>query len=130
MNVNSFSKSERLCNKNITASLFKAGQSFLVHPCNIVWLVTELPENTPVQVLISVSKSKFPRAVDRNRIKRLIREAVRLHKSELYRYLIASNKQVAFAIIYTSKKITTFNEIEKKMTVALTMLKDKISENK
>lgn len=130
MNVASFSKSERLCNKNITASLFKAGQSFFVHPCNVIWLISELPVNTPVQLLISVSKSRFPRAVDRNKIKRLIREAYRLHKGDLYNHLITSNKQMALALIYTSKKITTFNEIEKKITVALSMLTEKISENK
>lgn len=124
-----FSKSERLSNKNITASLFKAGQSFLQLPYTVIYLQTELPSTSPVQLLISVSKTRFPRAVDRNKIKRHIREAYRKNRSGLYEVLLAQNKQLALAIIFSSKKITTFNEAENKIKVALSTLTKKISDN-
>ncbi|MBK7037147.1 MAG: ribonuclease P protein component [Bacteroidetes bacterium] len=124
-----FSKGERLSDKNITASLFKAGQSFLQHPYTVIYTITELPGISPVQLLISVSKNRFPRAVDRNKIKRQVREAYRKNKAGLYQMLMAENKQLALAIIYSSKKITTFNETENKIKVALSTLIKKISDN-
>jgi ribonuclease P protein component len=67
--------------------------------------------------------------VDRNKVKRQVREAYRKNKAGLYQMLMAENKQLALAIIYSSKKITTFNETENKIKVALSTLIKKISDN-
>ena len=79
-----FPKEEHLCRKKLIEELFgKQGSSFGVYPLRIVWIKAEAPTTAPPQVLISVSKRTFKRAVDRNRLKRLIREAYRLNKYRL-----------------------------------------------
>lgn len=67
--------------------------------------------------------------MDRNKIKRQIREAYRNNKSGLYEVLLTQNKQLALAIIYSTKKITTFNDTQIKIKVALSTLIKKISDN-
>lgn len=79
--------------------------------------------------MITVSKKKFDKSVDRNHIKRLVREAYRKNKIPLYEFLHTNKFQLAIGFIYSSKKITTFNHIENKIKVALSELIDKISDN-
>ena len=78
----SFKKEERLCNVKLIEKLFTDGSSFLVYPFRIIWLSEVANSVHPVQVLISVPKKRFKRAVDRNLLKRRIRELYRIHKSE------------------------------------------------
>ncbi|MBC8046334.1 MAG: ribonuclease P protein component [Fimbriimonadaceae bacterium] len=117
-----FSKAERLSSKKIIASLFEAGQSFLIAPLRVIHQRTVSNSTCPVQVAITVSKKKFPKAVDRNRIKRLIREAYRINKHELYKHLTGNNISIAVIIIYTSHSITTFNAMENKIKLVLMRL--------
>src|SRR3569832_293963 len=100
--MQTFSKDERLCNQSIIDRLIKKGNSFNSFPFKIIWL--ELQESTvPVKIVISVPKRKFKKAVDRNRIKRLIREAYRKNKHKLIERL--EDKKIAMLLIYTSKTI-------------------------
>ena len=79
----SFPKKEKLTSKIIIDRLFKEGESTFKYPFRILFLSdTSYSEPFP-QIVISVSKRNFKHAVDRNRIKRLIREAYRLQKNEL-----------------------------------------------
>lgn len=127
-----FKKEERLSRKKIIDELFKNGSSFYLAPFKIIFqeqkeeVTSSSPRigssKTPVQVLISVSSKNFKKAVDRNRIKRLIREAYRLNKFVLYDSLNKKNKQVAFAILYTSKTIESFDLIQQRLIAALNKL--------
>ena len=77
----------------------------------------------PAKVLVSVSKKKFKRAVDRNRIKRLIREAYRRHKEEhLYSFLRSRELSIHLMILYVGNEIFTAQDIEKKLNSALNRL--------
>jgi ribonuclease P protein component len=111
-----FKKEERLCNKKLIEGLFHNSSSFLCYPFKASWLVVEEPQQFPVQVLFSVSKKRFKRAVDRNLIKRRMREAYRVHKQQLlYDVLNNSNKKIALSLGYIGKEIAPYDFTEKKM---------------
>src|ERR1700742_3332466 len=96
-----FKKEERLCNKRLIDGLFHNGSSFLCYPYRVQWAFTNEPQQWPAQVVLSVSKKRFKRAVDRNLIKRRMREAYRLHKqSQLYELLTSSEKQIVLSVGY------------------------------
>lgn len=118
-----FKKEERLCSKKLLEKLFHSGSSFLLYPFRIVWLPESLPPGIRAQVVISVPKRRFKKAVDRNLIKRRIREIYRLHKaSGLYASLEASDQQLLLGISYIGKTITEYPLMEKKLKLALEQL--------
>lgn len=120
----SFSKEERLCSVKLIDKLFHSGSSFLLYPFRIIWLQEPLPGLSPVQVLISVPKKKFKRAVDRNLIKRRIREIYRLQKSEqLYPFLNENSATIILGINYIGKEIGNYAFMEKKLDAAILKLK-------
>ena len=75
----------------------------------------ELPHDVPFQAAFSVGKRRFRRAVDRNRIKRLMREAWRLHKHTAYAALQKHEKQRALVLIYVGKELPTFEGMQASM---------------
>ncbi|HNX66885.1 MAG TPA: ribonuclease P protein component, partial [Bacteroidales bacterium] len=107
-----FKKAERLCSLKTIGSLFDTGRSFNLQGIRVVYMFSE--EDTllpPARILISVPKRNFKRAVDRNLLKRRIREAYRKNKAPLYDYLKVKNKRVDFAIIWTATTILPSSEI-------------------
>lgn len=105
-----FQKAERLCSKKIIDKLFLEGKSVFSFPVKIVFLETQLPAKVPVQAGFSVGKRNFKRAVQRNLIKRRMREVYRLNKSKIYDEI--GEKQVAVFFIFTGKTILEYNQIE------------------
>ncbi len=106
----SFHKSERLCSKKIIEKLFSEGKSIFVFPLKFVYLETSLPAGYPVQVAFSVAKKTFKKAVQRNLIKRRMREAYRLKKPKFYDAL--GENQIAVFIIFTGKVVPEYKQIE------------------
>jgi ribonuclease P protein component len=105
-----FRKEEKLCSKLAIEKLFSSGISFYVNPIKVLVLKTPSSICAPVKVLVSVPKKYIRQANDRNRIKRLIREAYRLNKQMLF----AVNQpgyEWSIAFIYTSKQVAEFNTI-------------------
>ena len=119
-------KAERLCSKKVIDKLFAEGESFLAFPIKVVFKITELPHPVPVQTGFSVSKKIFKRAVKRNRIKRLMREAYRLNKQMLTPH--AEKQQMAVFFIFIGKELPTFVQVEKAMKKALYKLSDSYAE--
>jgi ribonuclease P protein component len=118
-----FTKEERLCNKKLIDELFHNGSSFLCYPFKVSWLTVEEPMQFPAQVLFSVSKKRFKRAVDRNLIKRRIREAYRLYKQQyLYSGLQGMEKKIVFSVGFIAKEISSYELIDKKMLKLLNEL--------
>ena len=119
-----FKKEERLCSKKLLEELFHSGSSFLLYPYRIVWLAQSLQSSVSAQVVINVPKRRFKSAVDRNLIKRRIREIYRLNKfEELYSFLTDNSAQLIFGINYVGKNIAEYNFMEKKLKAAIGQLK-------
>lgn len=118
-----FTKTERLYEKKLIQKLFKEGGSFYHHPFKVVYL-SEKNENSPrAKVLVSVSKRNFKKAVDRNRIKRLMREAYRINKHVLAtENATPKNESLLIGLIYTGKKLPVFKEVEEKIILILQQL--------
>lgn len=106
----SFHKDERLCSKKVIDKLFAEGKSIFAFPVKIVYLETAIPSNYPVQVAFSVGKKNFKKAVQRNLIKRKMREVYRLNKSKFYDEF--GEKQVAVFFIFTGKTVPEYVQIE------------------
>lgn len=120
--MQTFNKSERLCGKKIIDELFADGDGFFAYPFKIIWIKKADENSQPAKVLITVSKRNFKKAVDRNKIKRLIREVYRKNKYILYERLNDSNFNINFAIIYTAKQIIQYSELEVKIINMLNRL--------
>lgn len=124
-----FKKEERLCSEKLLASLFKNGSSFLFYPFRVTWIANTEQQPFPAQVLISVPKKRFKRSVDRNLLKRRIREAYRLNKSELlYPLLLDKNIQILLALTYISNDILDSQYISSKMEKLMKSLEKNIFE--
>ena len=118
-----FKKSERLSSKKDIQELFKNGSSFYLHPFKVITLPS--PNSLVHQVLFTVPKRNFKRAVDRNLLKRRMREAYRLHK-----HLLSTEPQVlSIAYIYTSKEIVDYASIAKPLEQSLSRIKKNVEKN-
>ena len=123
---NSFSKIEHLCGEKRITRLYTQGDAFIAYPVRVVFLIEPKSDIEPANVLISVPKKRFKRAVKRNRLKRLIREAYRLNKKDLIDKLDEKQLQVHIAFNYVSDDELDFASIEKKIKLSLQKLIDKI----
>ena len=114
-----FKKHEHLKRKKTFAALFTSGKKVKRFPLLMVFTTTNNPEESPVQAGFSVSKRRFKHAVDRNRIKRQMREAYRLSKPVLH---VKSGAHVALVFIYIHNKKVHFSIIRQAMEQCLAEL--------
>ena len=103
-----FRKDERLKSKKAISALFEEGNSFYCFPFRVLWMDSIHRGHFPAQVAVSVSKKNFKKAVHRNRIKRLMREAWRLYKNRLYSGLEEHNKKIIVMLVFTGNKIPSY----------------------
>lgn len=85
------------------------------YPFIFAWAFTPLPSNSPAQVVFSIPRKKFRRAVDRNRIRRQMREIYRLNKNTFYTKLQQHNLQAAVMFIFVGKQKLPYAEMEQSM---------------
>ena len=117
--MQTFSKTERLCSQVLIDRLVEKGKSFNSFPFRIIWL--EIAESSaPIKIVISVPKRLFKKAVDRNKIKRQIREVYRKEKQK--RYDLLGEKKILLMFIYSAKTKMEFKELEAKIIEALERL--------
>ena len=116
-----FTKPERLSKEKIIKELFDKGSSFYLYPFKVFHIPNaDTSTEAQNQVLITVSSRQFKRAVDRNKIKRRIREAYRTQKEILK---VRSEKGV-FSFIYTAKEILPYADIKTKLFLVLEKIKN------
>jgi ribonuclease P protein component len=118
-----FKREERLKSQKIIGSLFKEGQSFGQYPLRLIWRpIDDETQEVQVQFTVSVAKKKFPHAVDRNRLRRQVREAYRLQKHLLHQRLDVEKPGYALMALYTATEKLPYTEIAQSMERALRRL--------
>ncbi len=121
----SYSKKEKLKSKKLIEQLFTEGQSVSAYPLRLVYMKTSFDDGVILKTGVSVSKRNFKNAVDRNRIKRLLREAYRLNKATYFNNMTT---QYAFMILYIGKDKPTLTQVEPKMKQLFEKFLNTISE--
>jgi len=119
------SKNNKLKSTKIIEQLFKEGKSFSIFPFRVIYLFKEkdLPaSDSKLQTAFSVSKKYFKKAADRNRVKRLMREAWRLQKNVAEDKNIATAKNLMVFIIYTGNELPQYDFIFEKTAAAIMRL--------
>lgn len=125
-------KNERLKSRKLIEQLFSNGKSFNVFPYRILFKVintSEIKFDTVLQFGVAVSAKNFKKAVHRNRIKRLTREAYRLQKSSLQEKLKETQYNLALFFIFTSKELPEYQFVKEKVNLILERLIKLIDEN-
>lgn len=126
IHLHSFDKSEHLCGEKRIARLFTQGEAFIAYPLRVVYSIESKKEDAVASVMVSVPKKRFKRAVKRNLLKRRMREAYRLNKTSLTEVLTTKELQMHIAFNYVSDEVMDYEQIEKKMKVALQRLIEKL----
>ena len=109
-----------LKSKKIIDSIFKNGKFFKEYPLSIRFL--QVNEVNDISFVISVKKKHLPKAVDRNKIKRLMRNSVRECVTELKNKMPEQKKNYHIAIIYNSSIIYDIDYLKDKINLILTRL--------
>ncbi|MCW3073385.1 MAG: rnpA [Flaviaesturariibacter sp.] len=118
------SRSEKLKSRKQIDALFAGKQRFSVYPLQVWWRFLPADDEGSVQIGVTCSKRHFKKAVDRNRVKRLIREAYRLQKVVLSEALPAG-KQAQLFFVYLDKALPAYDTVFAAMTTCLQTLKKK-----
>ena len=122
---NTLGKEERLKSKKLIEKLYEEGSSVKSFPLRLVYVQTEHTSDFPVQAAFSVPKRMFKKAVERNRIKRLLREAYRLDKHIVYETVTDS---FIFMITFIGKEEPTFIDTKRSMNKLLHLFVKEVEE--
>jgi ribonuclease P protein component len=127
--MSGFTKYERLCSRKAIQHLFETGLSFNVPPFRVLWMKAESGTPYPARIAISIPKTAFRKAVQRNLLRRRIREAYRKNKHFLYEYLSLKSSSLVFILLYSGKEIIPYRKIENKIIVTLQRLIEAYEKN-
>lgn len=115
-------KNERLKSRKSIEQLFSEGKKIVVAPFSVLYMHTQSEEKSSLLFGTGVSAKNFKKAVDRNRIKRLMREAYRLQKKNLQEKIETNNIQLNIFFIYAGRELPEYDEVYKKMSIVLNKL--------
>jgi len=124
----SFTKAERLTGKKIIEDLFRNGASVKQYPFVLLWKKVEDNGSAPARLAISVPKRRVKLAVNRNRIKRLVRESYRTQKQPLYQLLKDQEQHLVMLLIFVgTAEETNRLLVNEKISGLLTRLMNELS---
>ena len=123
-------KKQKLKSRKLITEVFAHGKSFSVFPLRVTYLLKPSAESPGIQIGVTASKKNFKKAVDRNRIKRLLREAYRLQKNDLLDKVKQSGIQCSVFFLYSGKEIASFQDIATAMNKTLDQLNKRIFNEK
>ena len=120
------SKEERICSKKLINELFTGnGRSMTAFPLRVVFMKLTIVDDQPrAAMLVSVPKRYFKHAVDRNRVKRQVREAFRRNKSIITQNLTDDHEAVAMAFVWLTDEKFPSSEVENRMVRLLTRISE------
>lgn len=122
-----YKKSERTKSRKQVEKLFRQGQTFTLFPLKLYYL-QEQTKTVGVKAGFAVSTRNFKNASDRNRIKRLMREAYRTSNAALKEYSSQHQKEIVLFIIYLDKNLPEYSIVQTKMQQALKKLVKELHE--
>ncbi|MFI5218051.1 MAG: ribonuclease P protein component [Bacteroidia bacterium] len=121
-----FSKHERLGSRKALEHIFKSGKKINESTIQILWMESDSKEKALLKIAISVPKKNFKKAVDRNKIKRQIREAYRLNKHKILPLIKSTGKKFSAVILFTGKVPLAYPETEAKIILTLQRFASKV----
>lgn len=124
----SYNKQEKLKSRKLLEQIFREGKTITVFPLKLFYLQPAEKLDFYVKTGVGVSGRNFKKAVQRNHIKRLLREAYRTEKTLLHNFLQQQNTQAVVFILYIDKTLPVFATIKNKMPVALKRLVNALNE--
>jgi len=107
-----FLKAERICSKNEIDILFKEGINLRSGSLGLKLLLQEKEEWPHMKFLVVVPKRRVKKAVDRNRLKRQLREVIRLNKKGIENEVVKSNKRLLIAVIYSGQPRSNYSQLQ------------------
>ena len=123
-----FRKSERVCSQRVIDEIFSSGKELRKFPFIAKYILSkQQAQQESTQIVFSVPKRRAKKAVDRNKLRRQIKEAYRLNKTEFQTYFQKSGTAIAFCLIYTGKEKEQYTFLEEKLKLILKELIAKVS---
>jgi ribonuclease P protein component len=129
-----YKKTDKLKSRKQTQHLFSTGQAINVFPIRLIYTIEPIPTTTDnpsltslLQAGVGAPSRTFRKAVQRNRVKRLLREGYRLEKPNFISQAALDNKRVNLFFLYTDALVLTQVEIQGKLKEALSILVTKLN---
>ncbi|MBL4708315.1 MAG: ribonuclease P protein component [Flavobacteriales bacterium] len=122
-------KEERIYKRDEIKALFSKSDSFNVFPFKVLHIEVPTEQQENLKFAVSVPKRLFKKAVDRNHLKRRVKEAYRINRNELKNKLIDSDKKLHFMLIYIAKEQLEYDFIQKKIILTLQRLQSIYAED-
>lgn len=118
----SYNKQEKLKSRKQLNTLFKKGKSFTVFPLKVFFVFADNTQDNIIKTGVGVSSRHFKKAVQRNRVKRLLREVYRTEKHPLQEALNKSNKKLAIFLLFVDKTLPEYSLLKEKMPLCIQRL--------